>query len=175
MTDKFVFNQNGDAVFKELDKKYNKHKKGYVILGPMAIGKTHWMDSQKPKKGKVDWLDQDEYLLKIGAINWDVWKNPRPNSTNYKLQYMRADYGTTLAKSLGYRMIGSNFLTLVPDAIVIIPEDLHQIYMGKRNKSKKFRDNIGRVKNMLEIIAKNNKVPVFPSVEEAVNFLEKKK
>lgn len=175
MTDKYIFNQNGDSVFKKLDKKYTKHKKGYLILGPMAIGKTYWLDRQVPKKKKFNWLDQDEYLLKIGAINKSVWNNPNPNSINYKLQYMRTDYGTMLAKSLGYRMIGSNFLNIVPDAIVIIPKKIHDMFMETRQKNKKFIANIERVKNMLKIIAKDHKVPVFQSVEEAVFFLEKKK
>lgn len=175
MIDKFIFNQKDNTVFKELEKNYKTHRKGYVILGPMAIGKSYWLERQKLKNDKVDWLDQDDYLVKIGAINWDVWKNPKPNSINYKLQYIRADYGTTMAKALGYRLIGSNFLDLIPDAIVFVPEELHKKFMSTRNKSKKFRENIERVKKNLKLIASKHKVPVFESVEDAVNFLEKKK
>ena len=53
MTDKFVFNQNGDAVFKELDKKYNKHKRICYIRS--NGNRKNTLDGRsKTKKGKVD-------------------------------------------------------------------------------------------------------------------------
>ena len=88
MIKKFIFNQKDNTVFKELEKNYKTHRKGYVILGPMAIGKSYWLERQKLKNDKFDWLDQDDYLVKIGAINWDVWKNPKPNSINYNQYFI---------------------------------------------------------------------------------------
>ena len=69
---------------------------------------------------------------------------------------MRADYGTTMAKALGYRLIGSNFLDLIPDAIVLVPEEYIKNLCLREIKVRSL-ENIERVKKNLKLIPPNIK------------------
>ena len=172
MIDFFIFNNNSKNIQKYIKNKYKKFKKGYLIYGPPCIGKTYWMNNQKGKK--KSWVDGDDFLLNINAINKNIWNNPDINSDNFKLQYMRADYGQFMGKCYGLRIITSNYYQLLPDAIIILDCKVHRKYINKRNTTPKFVKNILRIKKELLNMAKKHKIPKFTSVEEAVNYLENK-
>jgi hypothetical protein len=88
------------------------------------------------------------------------------------MQYIRADYGLYMGKAHGLRIIGANYKIFVPDAIVIIPTKLHKEYLKKRTLDV---TKVNKIKNDLKKMAKKHNVPIFPSIQEAVDFLENKK
>ena len=158
-----MFN-DATAVYTKYDKKYKKHDKGYVILGPPGIGKTTFVRNQKGSK--KDWIDQDDLFRDLG-VKWHFNNN---NENDFKLNYLRADYMSEQTKLLGYRIIGALFWEYKADAIVIIPEKLHKQYLSKRKDLK-----LNTVKEIIKYLrdhAKKNKIPIFDSILAATNYLE---
>ena len=58
----------------------------------------------------------------------------KSNEYDFKLNYLRADYMSEQSKLLGYRIIGSLFYTYKADAVVILPLELHKLYIKKKYK-----------------------------------------
>ena len=160
---KFMFN-DATVVYTKYDKKYKKHDKGYVILGPPGIGKTTFVRNQKGSK--KNWIDQDDLFRDLG-VKWHFNNN---NENDFHLNYLRADYMSEQTKLLGYRIIGALFWEYKADAIVIIPEKLHKQYLSKRKDLK-----LNTVKEIIKYLrdhAKKNKIPIFDSILAATNYLE---
>ena len=155
----------GKKVYSEYNKKYKKHKKGYVILGPPGIGKTTFIKKQTGKK--KDWIDQDDLFCDLG-VKWCKNKN---NQKDFKLNYLRADYMSEQSKNLGYRIIGALYWNYIPDAIVIITPSLHKKYLKNRKLDVK---KVNIIKNDLKEMAKEHNIPLFSSIQKAVDFLENK-
>lgn len=153
-------------VYKDFNKLYKTHKKGYVILGPPGIGKTTFVNNQEGKK--KDWVDSDNLLCSLGV----KWHQNENNPIDFKLNYLRADYALEQSKLLGYRIIGSLFWEYKADAVVIPPLKQHKEYMKKRKDL-----NEDKIKNFRKVFrehAKKNKIKIFNSIDEAVKYLEKK-
>lgn len=125
---------NGKKVYKNFDREYKKHKKGYVILGPPGVGKTTFVKNQKGKK--KDWIDSDDLLSSLGV----KWHQNEKNLMDLRLNYLRADYMLEQSKQLGYRIIGALFWEYIPDAIVIPPLKIHKKYMLSRKDLKNIKD-----------------------------------
>tara|TARA_B100001142_G_scaffold276184_1_gene284963 strand:+ start:186 stop:716 length:531 start_codon:yes stop_codon:yes gene_type:complete len=149
-------------------KKYKKHKKGYIILGPPASGKTTFVKNQKIQ----NWTDTDDLFYDLN-LNWHLNET---NENDFKLNYLRADYLLEQSKLLGLRLIGSLYYNYIPDAIVILDEDLHSKYIDQRNKlyktnilDKKFVFN---VKTDLIEKSKQFNIPIFKSINDAIKHLE---
>ena len=155
---------DGKSVYKRFNKLYKKHKKGYVILGAPGIGKTTFIKNQG--KGKRDWVDSDDLLGELG-VKWDFNSN---NESDFKLNYLRADYMLEQSKLLGYRIIGSLFWEYKADAIVNLPLDIHKEYL--KNRKDISLDVVLEVRELLLKLAKKNNIPVFDSIQGAVDFLE---
>ena len=160
---KFMFN-DGTAVYSKYDKKYNKHDKGYVILGPPGIGKTTFVRNQKGSK--KDWIDQDDLFRDLGVKHHFNNKN----KDDFRLNYLRADYMSEQTKQLGYRIIGALFWEYKADAIVIIPEKLHKQYLSKRKDL-----NLKTVTEIIKYLrehAKKYNIPIFDNILDATKYLE---
>jgi hypothetical protein len=149
-------------------KKYTKHKKGFVILGPPASGKTTFVRNQHIQ----NWTDTDDLFYDLN-LNWHLNEH---NENDFKLNYLRADYLLEQSKLLGLRLIGSLYYNYIPDAIVILDEDLHSKYIDQRNKldktntlDKKFVFN---VKTDLIEKSKQFNIPIFKSINDAIKHLE---
>ena len=151
-------------VYKEYDKLYHKHKRGRVILGPPVIGKTTFVNNQKGEKH--NWIDQDTLYEELNV----QWHYNEDNSRNYILNNMRADYITEQSKLLGYKLIGSLFWQYVPDAIVIIPLELHNEYLKSR-PDLTYR-KVMEIRSFLQQHAKTYNIPVFDNIEDAVKFVD---
>ena len=142
-------------------KKYTKHKKGYIILGPPASGKTTFVRNQKIQ----DWTDTDDLFYDLN-LNWHLNEH---NENDFKLNYLRADYLLEQSKLLGLRLIGSLYYNYIPDAIVILDETIHSKYIDERKLDKKFVFNV-----KTDLIEKSKKfnVPIFKSINDAIKHLE---
>ena len=148
--------------------KYKKHNKGYVILGPPASGKTTFIRNQQIQ----NWTDTDDLFYDLNLS----WHLNETNENDFKLNYLRADYLLEQSKLLGIRLIGSLYYNYIPDAIVILDEDLHSKYIDQRNKldktntlDKKFVFN---VKTDLIEKSKQFNIPIFKSINDAIKHLE---
>lgn len=85
---------------------------------------------------------------------------------------MRADYITEQSKQLGYWLIGSLFWEYKADAIVIPPWSIHGDYVKKRTDLNPVM--VKQVRKLLFKQAKQMKIPLFTSIEEAVAALTNK-
>lgn len=164
---------SGKEVYDEFDKYYNKHDKGFVILGPPGIGKTTFVQNQTGEK--KDWIDQDDLFGDLGVD----WHYNEENQETYRMNYLRADYMCEQTKLLGYRIIGALFWEYVADAVVIPQLEEHLKYIHIRNESDDFSKHLDpiSVKQIRRIMyrhAKNHKIPIFTKIEDAVNYLENK-
>ena len=160
---------NGSNIYKKYDKKYKRHEKGLVILGPPGIGKTTFIRKDEKQiwksRQKLDWIDQDDLLHELG-VDWHFNSN---NQDDFRLNYMRADYITEQSKLLGYWLIGSLFWEYKADAIVIPPWSIHKEYVKKRGDL-----NFNIVKQIRKLLfkqAKQMNIPLFLSIEDAVESL----
>ena len=160
---------DGSKVYKKYDKKYKRHEKGLVILGPPGIGKTTFIrkdENQIWKSGeKLDWIDQDDLLHELG-VDWHFNSN---NQEDFRLNYMRADYITEQSKQLGYWLIGSLFWEYKADAIVIPPWSIHEKYI--KNRGDLNPNMVKQIRKLLFKQAKQMKIPLFLSIEDAVESL----
>jgi hypothetical protein len=159
----FMFT-DGKSVYSKYDKKYKKHNKGYIILGPPGIGKTTFVRNQVGKK--KNWIDQDDLFRDLGVKHHFNNNNKR----DFMLNYLRADYMSEQSKQLGYRIIGALFWEYIADAIVILPLELHKKYLSKR-KDLNYKTVID-IRDYLYEHAKKNKIPIFDNIIDAKNYLE---
>jgi hypothetical protein len=160
---KFMFS-DGTKVYNNINKYHKTHKKGYSILGPPGIGKTTYINGLKEKK--KNWVDSDNLCRELNV----KWRQNEKNPNEFRLNYLRADYILEQSRLLGYRIIGALFWEHKADAIVILPFKKHLEYASKRKDL-----NIQNIKNMRKIFkdhAKKFKIPIFKSIEEAVEYLE---
>ena len=168
--DKATFKfSNGSKVYKKYDKKYKRHEKGLVILGPPGLGKTTFVRKNEAdiiKSGqKLDWIDQDDLLHELG-VDWHFNSN---NQDDFRLNYLRADYITEQSKQLGYWLIGSLFWEYKADAIVIPPWSIHEKYI--KNRGDLNPNMVKQIRKLLFKQAKQMKIPLFLSIEDAVESL----
>lgn len=161
----FMF-ANGNKVYKKFDKYYKVHKKGYVILGPPGIGKTTFVKNQE---GDLkDWVDSDDLLGELGV----KWHQNEKNDNDRKLNYLRCDYMLEQSKLLGYRIIGAPFWEYKADAVVIPPLKIHKMYAKKRKDLNE--KLIMELRKIFRDHAKKYKIRVFETIEDAVNYINKK-
>ena len=153
---------DGSKIYDNYSKTYKKHKKGYVILGPPGIGKTHYVKHQKEN----NWIDQDDLYNDLG-VEWHYKENDKKYS---KLNYLRADYISEQTKLLGYRIIGSLFWNYKADAIVIPPIELHKHYL--LNRYDLDLEFVLQVRNILLEQSKKDNIPLFTNINSAIQFLE---
>ena len=165
-TSEFAF-CNGSNIYANYDKKYKRHNKGLVILGPPGLGKTTFVRKNEDiiwkNGGKLDWIDQDDLLHELGVD----WHFNSSNKDDFRLNYLRADYITEQSKQLGFWLIGSLFWEYKADAIVIPPWNIHSEYIKKRSD---LDPNVVKdIRKLLFKHAKLMKIPIFSSIEEAVS------
>jgi len=164
---------DGEKVLKKFQKKYVVHKKGFFILGPSGCGKTYFVKNQKKK----DWIDGDELWMATNAQPEDAWWTQGLEVINEVEQ--RCDVITKQAKKNGLWIIGASNFWLMPDAIVLPDLKTNKKYIIHREKTGydggAKSDAFGQLikhRNYMKKLAKENKIPVFKTIEEAVSYLK---
>lgn len=166
---------DGKEIFKKFMDEYIVHKKGIFILAPSGTGKTHYVKNQKQK----DFIDGDKLWTAAGAHPpTDPWWTMGIDVINQIDQ--RSDIITMYAKELGLWILGASQYWLKPDGIVIPDWETHKKYILHREQnnydggatSNDHDQVLGHIKYMRELAEKEN-IPVFQSIEEAVEALTK--
>ena len=162
---------DGTKVFKKLAQKYITHKTGYFILAPSGAGKTHFIKNQKEQH----WIDGDEIWMMAKAHpegQWWLEEIPVINEID-----QRCDVITVEAKKIGLWIMGASNYWLKPDAVVIPDWKTHRKFISMRETSNydggATSEDLERVKKSRVWMSRWEKesVPIFKSVEEAVNYL----
>lgn len=163
---------DGTAIYAEFGKEYKVHKKGFFIMAPSGAGKTYFVNQQKEK----DWIDGDQLWEATGAAPKGEWWLAGDQAINEVDQ--RSDAITVQAKKLGFWVIGASNYWLVPDASVLPDWETHKRYIEFREKNNydggATSDRLDQVlghRKWIEKWAKQNNVPIFPSVQEAADYL----
>lgn len=165
---------DGSTVWNELKQRYITHKKGLFIYGPSGIGKTYYVKHQKEN----NWIDGDVLWEACNAFpkgDWWNWSEEEIDSIERK-----ADVITEQAKKLGFWVIGASSVNMIPDAIVIPDFDTHLKYIKHREEHNydggMKSDDIEKIKRNREYFSrfKEKGVPIFPSVDDAVLYLQNK-
>ena len=168
---------DGTDFYKNLAKDYVVHKKGFFIMGPSGVGKSHYYRNQK--EGERHWIDADRV--------WR-WSRAMPKGAWWEKGYQiienveaKCDIVTEEAKKMGFWLIGSANIWMVPDAIVIPHWKTHVKLIKKRELNfdggaRSTPEDLARVKRHRKYIMRWIKkgVPKFNSVPDAVKYLEDK-
>ncbi len=148
------------------------HDKGLFVLAPSGSGKTYFVKHQIKK----DWVDGDLIWSAAGAHPEGEWWTQ--GLEMIRTVDRRSDAVTKIAKEKGFWILGASNFDLVPDAIVIPPEETLREYIRARETtnydggatSDRFDQVRAHIQWMKDEYEKQG-VPIFPSVSEAVNSL----
>lgn len=164
---------NGEKVLEKFKKEYIVHKKGFFILAPSGAGKTYFVKNQTEK----NWIDGDEIWTETNAQPKNDWWNKGLKIINEVEQ--RCDIITKQAIDNGLWIMGASNYWLMPDAIVLPDWETNKKYIIERENSNydggAKSDSFEQLNNhrvYMEKIAKDNKIPVFESIEKATVYLQ---
>lgn len=163
---------DGTETYNNVGKNFIRHKKGYFILGPSGIGKSHFIRRQN--KDDQHWIDADWLWRKTRAMPAGAWWEQIETIVEVE---QRCDIITAESKKQGFWMLGSACNWLKPDAIVIPRWQTNLKYIKIREKNYDggiTTERLPQLRSHREEILKWRKqgVPRFYSVEEAVAYLE---
>jgi hypothetical protein len=164
--------KRGEKVFEQFMEKYIVHRRGLFIVGPSGCGKTYFVKHQREKH----WIDGDILWTKTGAAPKRAWWAEGTEIIDEVDR--KSDVITMQAKKLGLWVVGASFFGIKPDAIVIPTWERHQKNILKREKyhygggatSKDFEKMV-EYRKFLRKYATDNKIPVFKTMTEAVDYL----
>lgn len=165
---------DGASVYKKITDKYTVHKKGLFIVAPSGTGKTYFVNHQKTN----DWIDGDMVWIAAGAHPPRAWWTEGMEVITEVDQ--KSDIITSECKKLGLWIMGASNAWLIPDAIVIPDWRTHKKYIHHREKNN--YDGGATTNDLVQVMAhrkalirhaKENKVKIFKTIEEAVSFLTK--
>ncbi|MFA6184312.1 MAG: hypothetical protein WC682_04390 [Parcubacteria group bacterium] len=164
---------DGEDVLKKFREKYVTHTKGFFILAPSGSGKTYFVKNQ----AKQDWIDGDEIWMATNAHPQTNWWTEGIDVINEVEQ--KSDIITKQAKEAGLWIMGASCYWLMPDAIVLPDWSINKKYIKYREANNydggAKSDALDQVKNhrkYMQKIARKNKIPIFKSIGEAVDYLK---
>lgn len=166
------FNDDG-TIYEEFAKKYKTHERGFFILAPSGVGKTHFCKNQSEQH----WIDGDELWLAAKAHPEGPWWL-ESLEINDRID-QRSDVVTMEAMWQGFWIMGASCSWLKPNAIVIPDWDEHKRLIKHREENDYdggvTSESLWQVEgHRYKIIEKwhiQDDVPLFKTIEEAVNFL----
>ena len=159
----FKFSDASD-IYDNYSKKYKRHKKGAIILAPPGSGKTTYIRKLEEKDCLCDWIDSDDLFKDLGA-DWH-------QSMNDKLNYTRCDYLHEQSKYYGFRILGCLFYDYNPDAIVVLPFELHKKYL--ENRPDLDVNIVKEVRKVLEEKSREKNIPLFDNIDDAIQYINQK-
>lgn len=165
---------DGTTFWKNIQKNYVQHKRGFFILGPSGSGKTHFVKSQNDPH----WIDGDKLWESSKAHPTGEWW--LESNEVITMIDQRSDLMTAQAMHLGYWVIGASNNWLKPDAIIIPHWSTHKKYIRHREannydggaKSDAFDQVLWHREYIMQWMKKG--VPKFKSAFEAEEYLLKK-
>ena len=166
---------DGTEFFQDLATKYIRHKKGFFIMAPSGVGKSHYYRNQKD--GEKHWIDADRLWRWSKAMPVGAWWEEGGEVCDQVDQ--QCDVITLHAKNQGFWMLGSANYWLKPDAIVIPDWETHVGFIKQRELNydggaKSDPASLKRVQGHRKWIQqwKKKGVPEFKSIQDAIDFLE---
>lgn len=129
---------------------------GAIIVAASGVGKS-WFVAHHP-----EWHDADELLA---AEHSPAWYSDRHDLDDHQLYYEKCDQKLKALRDSGMKIVSSLFWELVPDAIVLLDEQLHRERVAMRPELE-WAHVYSSVK-FLEGHAKKYNVPVYSTLEEA--------
>ena len=162
---------DGSQIYKKFAADFIVHKKGFFIMAPSGVGKTHFIKNQKEKH----WLDGDALWEATNAHPQGAWWLESLETMDEIDQ--RSDIITSQAKKLGFWIMGASNNWLKPDAIVLPHWSTHKKYIRIRETTNydggATSDRLGQVLGHRKWIKRWAKkgVPVFKTVADAATYL----
>ena len=168
-----IFGQE-ESVYREFLAATIPHKIGYYILAPSGTGKTHFIKHQLENH----WTDGDLLWEATGAHPKTEWWNG--GLEMIKEVDARSDVVTAAAKRLGLWVLGASNNWLRPDAVVLPDWKTNVKYIAFREKNnydgglktsqlQQLKNHRAEIRKM----AKQKKVPIFLTVQEATEYISK--
>lgn len=134
-----------------------------VILAPPGSGKTTWVED------KPQWHDMD--ILYDPKYHTAAWNKQEHSKKEFREHYERIDRVVERDRK-SKNIIGSLFYKLVPDAIVIIPEQRHRRFVAKRTGAESIEwKDADRIRHVLKEVARKYRVPLFATFDEAARHV----
>lgn len=166
---------DGEEILKKYRKEYIAHSRGFFILAPSGSGKTYFVKHQTKK----DWIDGDDLWVETNAqppVETKWWAQGLDVINEVE---QKCDVITKQAKKMGLWIIGASNYWFMPDAIVLPPLSLNKKYIKEREmnnydggaKSDAF-DQLKNHRKYMKKIARQNKIPIFKTIKEAIVYLE---
>lgn len=154
---------------------------GKVIIAPPASGKSFFVKNQfnrklisnnlninSDNKKRLFWFDMD-YVFSQLNLNW---QQNEDDNVQFKRTYERADYLIVQCRRINFNLVGCLYYDYMPDAIVILPYNLHNKYLNFRSDLISRQHIVDNVKKDLSKKKEKYNIPTFGSVIEAVNYIE---
>lgn len=163
---------DGTEIYDKVANEYARHKKGFFVLGPSGVGKSHYIRNQDINE--KHWVDADQLWRWTRAMPLGAWWEKLEDITEVE---QKCDIITAEAKKQGFWMLGSACNWLTPDAIVVPRWQTNVKYIKIREKNYDGGITTERLPQLKahreEILSWQKKgVPRFYSVQEAVDYLE---
>lgn len=133
-------------------------KRGVLVLAAPGVGKSWFVQHHE------GWYDADELMAELGLRSPD-WHTERPDLDDHQSHYERCDQETKRLRDSGRRIVSSLFWDVIPDAIVLLDEEVHRQRVALRPDLE--WSEVQRSVKCLESHAKEYNVPVYSSLEEA--------
>ena len=134
-------------------------RRGFVILAAPGMGKKWFV------RHHAGWHDADD-LMAAAGLHTEEWHATTHTEEEQRIHYQRCDAYTEQLRADGHWIVSSLFWKLVPDAIVLIDEDLHYLRVAQRPDLDWASVQVF-VKHLRAHAARHH-VPVYRSLEAAV-------
>lgn len=132
--------------------KVTLHKKGKIVFAPPGSGKSVFVGKNR------EWVDVDIIAGEL-SLHTERWAQQRHRKKAE--HYKTIDVWLQAMKNVGFHVLGSLYWDYVPDEIVIIPEDVHKKYVGKRKDLT--WEEVARNREWLLKLAQKHKIRVVDS------------
>ena len=133
-----------------------------IIFAAPGSGKTHWIN-----KHNGVWQDADK---RFSYMHGSEWNSKKHTEVEKEIHYKLIDYELNRIKENEY-IIGSLFWKHIPDAVVILDENIHKKYVEKRHDLEWL--NVKKIVKYIYELASENGLKIFNTFDSATAYFEK--